>query len=299
MTQTQVWTIGRLLEWTTDYLRKNGSDSARLDAEVLLAHARSCPRIQLYTSFSDEPTEAERTSFREMVRRRAEGTPVAYLVGHKEFFSLDFVVNSDCLIPRPETEHLVVAALDWAKNRTKAMRNETRPLQVADVCTGSGCIAIAVAKHFLGCDLRASDICSGALATASVNVTKHGMDDRIKLSQGDLLDAFPSDAQNFDMILSNPPYISEEEFKVLPRDVREQEPSIALQSGPSGIEITVRLFEQAVSRLDKDGVVMLESSPMLVPKIEQYLQSQNLWSLKPTIKDMQGHARIIIAERMR
>ncbi len=127
MTQTDVWTIGRLLEWTTEHLRKKGSDSARLDAEVLLAHARKCQRIQLYTAFNEEPDETVRAAFRELVLRRAEGTPVAYLVGHKEFFSLDFLVSPDCLIPRPETEHLVIAAIDFAKKKTLGAASESVP----------------------------------------------------------------------------------------------------------------------------------------------------------------------------
>ncbi|MDZ4851838.1 MAG: peptide chain release factor N(5)-glutamine methyltransferase [Pirellulaceae bacterium] len=298
MTQTQVWTIGKLLEWTTEFLRKSGSESARLDAEVLLAHARSCQRIQLYTAFGEEATDAERTAFREMVRRRAEGTPVAYLVGHKEFFSLEFIVNSDCLIPRPETEHLVVAALDWAKIRMKNI-NGSRPLLIADVCTGSGCVAVAMAKHLSNCELMASDLSSAALKVAESNIAKHSFEDRISLFQGDLLDAMPNSEAKLDMVLSNPPYVSEEEFKQLPKDIREHEPASALLSGPSGFEVTERLLTQAAERLCEGGVVMLESSPMLVPKIEAFLQSQNLWHLAPTVKDFQGHARIIIAERMR
>ncbi len=298
MTQTQVWTIGKLLEWTTEYLRKNGSESPRLEAEVLLAHARNSPRIQLYTSFNDEPTEAERTAFREMVRRRAEGTPVAYLVGHKEFFSLDFVVNPDCLIPRPETEHLVVAAIDWAKERIKVIANSRR-LRIADVCTGSGCVAVAMAKQLPHCELSASDISPNALATAAVNIAKHGLEARIQLWEGDLLDAIPSDQPNFDIILSNPPYISDDEFQALSKDVREHEPKIALVSGPTGMEVTERLLSQAASRLQEGGVVMLESSPMLVPRIKQHLQTLGSWALKSTMKDLQGHARIIIAERIR
>ncbi len=299
MTQTQVWTIGRLLEWTTDFLRKNGSESPRLEAEVLLAHARQCPRIQLYTSFAEEPLESERTAFREMVRRRAEGTPVAYLVGHKEFYSLDFIVNPDCLIPRPETEHLVVAALDWAKDRAKSMANETRPWRIVDVGTGSGCVAISVAKHLATCEMSATDICPKALATAAANIARHGMQARIQIWQGDLLDAVPNELPNFDMILSNPPYVSEEELRGLAKDVREHEPVLALHSGPTGMEISERLFQQAVLRLEVGGVLMMESSPMLVPKLEQHLRSQNQWSLKSTMKDLQGHARIIIAERIR
>ena len=295
MTQTQVWTIGRLLEWTTDYLRKNGSESPRLDAEILLAHARNCPRIQLYTSFSDEPLEAERTAFREMVRRRSEGTPVAYLVGHKEFYSLDFIVSPDCLIPRPETEHLVVAAIDWAKSQSKS---GAVSLRIADIGTGSGCVAISVAKHLASCEVSAVDICPKALAMAAANVAKHRMETKISLWQGDLLDAIPNDGTNIDMILSNPPYVSEDEWKGLAKDVREHEPQLALLSGPTGMEISQRLLEQAAHRLKVGGVIILESSPMLVPKLEQYLQAQSHWSLKPTLKDLQGHARIIIAERI-
>jgi len=299
MTETQVWTIGRLLEWTTDYLRKNGSESPRLEAEVLLAHARNCPRIQLYTAFCEEPLEAERTAFREMVRRRSEGTPVAYLVGHKEFYSLDFIVSSDCLIPRPETEHLVVAAIDWSKAHMKSSAGQASPLRIADICTGSGCVAVSVANHLGNCELSAVDVCSKALAVATANVAKHGMEGRISLWQGDLLDAVPNDGSNFDMILSNPPYVSEDEWKGLAKDVRDHEPRLALLSGPTGMEITERLLQQAALRLEVGGVIMVESSPMLVPKIEQYLQAQSQWSLKPTLKDLQGHARIIVAERIR
>ena len=137
------WTIGRLLEWTTAYLKDHGSDSPRLEAEVLLAHARGCQRIELYTSFGDPAAEELRTKFRELVRRRAEGVPVAYLVGHREFFSLDFRVTPDVLIPRPETEFLGMAVLDQIKAHFPAARS----VDVADVGTGSGIIAIAVARQ--------------------------------------------------------------------------------------------------------------------------------------------------------
>ena len=123
MNTTETWTVGRLLTWTTEYLQKHGSESPRLDAEVLLAHALNCERIGLYTTFTEETSEQDRAAFREMVRRRAEGTPVAYLVGYKEFYSDRFEVNPDVLIPRPETEHLVLQALDCAK-RLAATRGQ-------------------------------------------------------------------------------------------------------------------------------------------------------------------------------
>ncbi len=148
------WTIGRLLAWTTDYLKRQGADSPRLDAEILLAHARHCQRIELYTSFDQLADEPARETFRELVRRRAEGTPVAYLVGHKEFYSLSFRVSPDVLIPRPETELLVVRVLDIAKaypaDKAGVAEANASPFAIADVGTGSGIIAISAAKHLPG-----------------------------------------------------------------------------------------------------------------------------------------------------
>ncbi|MBN1911249.1 MAG: peptide chain release factor N(5)-glutamine methyltransferase, partial [Pirellulales bacterium] len=141
MSQTETWTVQRLLTWTTEYLRNHGSDSPRLEAEVLLAESLGWERIALYTHFDDEPDEPIRTRFRELVRRRAGGEPVAYLVGHKEFYSLSFRVTPDVLIPRPETESLVVTLLDLAKSRGQ------ESLAICDVGTGSGIIAITAAKH--------------------------------------------------------------------------------------------------------------------------------------------------------
>src|SRR5690349_22822695 len=134
---TDSWTIGRLLKWTTDFLKQRGAESPRLDAEVLLAHARGCERIQLYTSFEEDASETLRADFRALVKRRSEGTPVAYLVGKREFYSLPFEVTPDVLIPRPETEHLVVELLDRAKEFPAGTA-----LEIADVGTGSGIIAI-------------------------------------------------------------------------------------------------------------------------------------------------------------
>ena len=142
MTQSEAWTVGRLLTWTADYLKKNGSPSPRLDAEVLLAACRKCERIALYTAFEEIVSDDVRSAFRELVKRRATGTPVAYLVGKKEFYSLSILVTPDVLIPRPETEHLVVAALDLLA----AVPASVGP-RIVDVGTGSGAIAVAIARH--------------------------------------------------------------------------------------------------------------------------------------------------------
>lgn len=326
MTATEVWTIGRLLEWTTDFLRKNHSDSPRLEAEVLLAHARNCSRIQLYTSFAEEPNETERAAFREMVKRRAEGTPVAYLVGHKEFYSIDFIVGPDCLIPRPETEHLVVAALDWLKQRSASNPTATPPT-IVDVCTGSGCVAISIAKNLPSATktfvkqsgagstesepealaaspsqngsvrILATDISPAALQVARSNLQRHELIERIELFEGDLLDAVPSTVIGIDLIVANPPYVSESEFAGLAKDVRQFEPKLALVSDDDGLAASLRLIEQAESRLAPGGAIMLESSPMVIPRLEAAFSSRPAWQLKPTIKDLSGHPRIVTAHR--
>src|SRR6478609_7342153 len=159
-TPDEPWTIGRLLSWTVEYLGKHGADNPRLDSEVLLAEARGCKRIDLYTAYGEPATDEIRTAFRELVRRRAEGTPVAYLVGRREFYSLDFQMNPDVLIPRPETELLVVALLDQVKKHPAC---ETI-VQIADVGTGSGILAVCAAKYVSNAHITAIDISPAALA---------------------------------------------------------------------------------------------------------------------------------------
>src|SRR5215213_6431540 len=191
------WTVGRLLKWTVDYLAKHGAENPRLDAEVLLAHARNCRRIDLYTAFGEVANEETRTAFRELVKRRAAGMPVAYLVGHREFYSLDFEVNADVLIPRPETELLVVALLDHVKKRPAS----DAQIQIADVGTGSGILAVCAAKYIPTSQVRAIDISSAALAVARRNAERHGVADCIRFVEGNILSTEPPEPR-FDYIVS-------------------------------------------------------------------------------------------------
>src|SRR5262245_40112198 len=171
------WTIGRLLTWTTDFLRDKGAENPRLDAEVLLAHSRGCKRIELYTAFEDVAPDALRERFRALVKERAAGKPVAYLVGQREFFSLPFEVTPDVLIPRPETELIVVRALDLAKELAAAGR---RDLAIADVGTGSGILAVTLAKRLPTSRVTAVDVSPAAIAVAQRNAARHGVADRIE-----------------------------------------------------------------------------------------------------------------------
>ena len=166
-TEAEAWTIKRLLEWTAEYFERNDSGSPRLEAEVLLAEALGCERIQLYTRFDEIPAEPGLGNFRAWVKRRAAGEPVAYLVGHKEFYSLKFKVDNNVLIPRPETEHVVVEAIECAKAFS------TQPVEIADVGTGSGCIAVAVAKHISNSKVTAIDVSPEALTVARENIENH------------------------------------------------------------------------------------------------------------------------------
>src|SRR3569623_2733646 len=255
MPQTEAWTIGRLLQWTTGYLKERGADSPRLDAEVLLAEALGCQRIELYTSFDDQPAEAARTAFRELVRRRAEGTPVAYLGGRREFYSLPFRVTPDVLIPRPETEFLVIRLLDLAQRQSPS----GAPWSIADVGTGSGIVAICAAKRLEGSRVTAQDISPAAIQVARTKAADHKVAERIEFLESDLLSAAPAEAR-CDFIASNPPYIAEHEMAGLARDVRDFEPRLALVAGPQGTEVIERLIVEAAERLTPGGWLLMEIS---------------------------------------
>lgn len=287
------WTVLRLLQWTTEFFQKRGSDSARLDAEVLLAHARDCSRIELYTAFEEEPNEEQRTAFRELVRRRGEGTPVAQLVGYKEFYSLRFRVNEHTLIPRPETEHLVIEALDCAKN----IRPADRPLNVADVGTGSGAIAVAFALHCPNAQVVATDLSEPALEVARWNAEKHGVADRIKWVHSDLL-ADVAEPETFDLICSNPPYVSETEYEQLDRSVRDHEPRTALVAGEDGTEVIKRLMGESYARLNPGGRLIIELSPMIADACAELAEQISELGEPRFIKDLAGHRRILSLERV-
>jgi release factor glutamine methyltransferase len=286
------WTIGKLLQWTSDYLKQHGSESPRLEAEVLLAHARGCKRVDLYTSFGEPADEALRTKFRALVKRRAEGVPFAYLVGKREFYSLDFRVTPDVLIPRPETEFLVIALLDLIK----AAPAGSEAIQIADVGTGSGIIALSVAKHALRVQATAIDVSPAALAIAKENADRLGVSERIEFVESDLFAALPA-GRTFDFIASNPPYITTEEFAALSPEVRDHEPQLSLVAGDNGMSVIERLLPQAAERLRPGGTLLLEISPMLQQRVESLVAADVRWELAPTTKDLAGHARVVRARR--
>jgi release factor glutamine methyltransferase len=290
MAEQEEWTVGRLLTWTTDYLKKNGSESARLEAEVLLAHARNCQRIELYTAFNDLVSPEVRGRFRDLVKRRSEGAPVAYLVGDREFFSLSFKVSPSVLIPRPETETLVVLALNYLQSLP-----DSSPPQVIDVGTGSGAIIVALAKHFPNAVYHAVDVSQEALAIAKENASRHGLAEKIAFHEGDLLTGVNDLA--FDLIVSNPPYVTEAEYQELPRDVREHEPRLALVGGTTGCEIIKRLAEEAATRLKPSGRMLIEISPMIEVQVVAILREIGEFEQVGVQKDLSQLTRVVGATR--
>jgi release factor glutamine methyltransferase len=280
--------VGRLLTWTTDYLKRRGSESPRLDAEVLLAYVLRWERVRLYTHYEEEVSELDRASFRELVRRRAEGAPVAYLVGRKEFYSLTLTVSPAVLIPRPDSEFVVVEFL-------AAMQGREAPLAV-DVGTGSGCLALACAQHHKSTQFLAVDLSEEALVVARANAQALGLTDRVSFQHGDLLGPVAAEGP-FDAILSNPPYIPTGDISSLEPGVRDHEPHLALDGGPDGLRVVARLIEQAPLLLKPGGHLILEIGTAQEEPVRALMAEQATLELVPTVRDHANHPRVVRAAR--
>lgn len=282
------WTVGRLLSWTADFLKRRGSESPRLDAEVMLASVLGWERVQLYTHYEDEIGEAQRGRYRDLVRRRADGAPVAYLVGRKEFYSLRFDVSPAVLIPRPESEFVVIEAVE-------ALKALDAP-RLVDVGTGSGCLAVACAHQLPKARVTAIDISPKALEVARGNAERHKLTDRVEFLEGDLLSPLP-ESPTLDAIISNPPYIPTADVEDLEPGVRDHEPALALDGGADGLEVVRHLLREAAPRLKPGGHLILEIGTAQDAPVRELLSDGRVWELRPTVRDLQGHPRVIHAIR--
>jgi len=282
------WTVRRIIDWTTAHLQKHGSDTPRLDTEILLSHARGCKRIELYTRFDEALSEVERRVMRELVRRRARAEPVAYLVGHREFFGLEFRVTPDVLVPRPDTETLVMELLDLAKS--------TPEPRILDIGTGSGCIGIAIAVNNRQARLTATDVSAGALDIARENAESHDVSTRIRFLIGDVF-APLEPSEQFDLIVSNPPYVADHEMETLQADVRLHEPQLALSGGPDGLSVLRQLIENAPRHLADAGHLLVEISPEQAAHVCELLQFKGSYTEINSVKDLAGKVRVIRARK--
>ncbi|MCE2803854.1 MAG: peptide chain release factor N(5)-glutamine methyltransferase [Gemmataceae bacterium] len=287
MTATpESWTVARLLEWTTGRFKERGIDSPRLEAEILLACALGIRRIDLYVRHDQIVDDAGRARFRDMVRRRQEGCPTAHIVGKKEFYSLDFAVSPATLIPRPDTELLVDEALRQAKPLTEPL--------IADIGTGTGCVAVALAHRLPKARIVAVDISPEALETARGNATRLGVADRVDFRLGDLL--APLAGLRPDLIVSNPPYIPTNDIAGLDPGVRDHEPALALDGGPDGLRVIERLAEQALSLLAPGGRLLVEIGAGQEEGARGVLTRAG-FTVESVRKDGGGHPRVVRAGR--
>lgn len=281
----QPWTIQRILAWTTEHLKKHGSEAPRLESEVLLAYARKCERIQLYAHFNDVVDEATRTQMRELVKRRVQREPVAYLVGHREFFSLDFLVEPGVFIPRPETETLVIKTLDRIAGLSAS--------RVLDLCTGSGCVAITVAVREPRARVTAIERNEIPLRVSRKNAERHQTRDRVQILSGDLFSALPAECPPFDVIVSNPPYVTTAEIATLPPEVQAHEPHAALDGGADGLDVIRHILETAPAYLKPGGWVLLEMDPSQIQPVLELAAHSGIWEPREVYEDLHGRQRCV------
>jgi len=309
-------------------LHATGVPSHTLEAELLLVHAMGRDRTWLYAHPEEAIANSEAHLFFSLIARRAAGEPTQHLTGKQEFWGLEFEVTPDVLIPRPETEHLIEVALDrLAARELRAGRKQTltgEGLQIADIGTGSGCIAIALAKELPDATIYATDISAIALAVAKRNAARHFVSDRIHFLECDLLDKVstvgaryivplrsqgantqPHDSRVtshqshfFDLIASNPPYVGRREAATLMREVRDHEPEVALYGGEEGYELYADLILQAVTHLKPGGLLVLELGHNSLPAVQPLLDATS-WTNVGVTNDLAGIPRVLAAERCR
>jgi len=286
----ETWTIQKLLNWVTEYFKNKGVDSPRLSAELVLSHVLGLKRIELYTQFNKIVEQDKLTELRGLVKRTAEHVPIAYLTGKKEFYSLEFEITKDCLIPRPETEMLVERAIEFLRTRNDQQF-------ICDLCTGCGCVAIAIARNFANCRVVATDISDVALEIAERNVTRHGLGGRLKLLKGDLFEPIIPGLgpAKFDLIVCNPPYVSEPEFEKLAKNVRDFEPKLALAAGPDGLDIIKRIIAESPQFLKPAAALMLEIGNTQGPAVLNLLENTGRFETITIEKDYNKLDRLAIA----
>jgi release factor glutamine methyltransferase len=278
----EAWTPLAVLEWTGRRFSEAGIENPRLDAQILLAHGLGCDRVHLYTQFDKPLRDAELARCRELVKRRLAREPVAYLVGRREFWSIDFEVDGRVLIPRPETETLVGETLARISDRDRA-------LLIADVGTGSGVLAISLLRELPRASMVATDVSAEAVEVAKSNAERLGVADRISFRIGDLCEAF-APGTRFDVIVSNPPYVTTSECKALAPEV-QREPKLALDGGASGLVLLERLIRQAGAFLAPGGWLGLEHGNRQAEAVAGLFAREGFKNVTHR-KDLAGHDRV-------
>jgi len=262
-----------------------------MNAELLIMFTLDCDRAYLYAHPERELTPDETQRCDEALARRATGVPAQYIAGHQEFWGLDLIVSPAVLIPRPETEHVVETVLELAKPKL-VERRASPPVRIVDVGTGSGAIALALAKELPSAEIHATDISPDALEVARANAARHELTSRVKFHHADLLNGLPH--EKFDFVVSNPPYVGQSEEDSVQLEVRKFEPRNAVFAGPTGLEVIERLIPQAQTVLTPGGWLVFEISGTIAEAVRHRLAG---WTDVELTNDLQGIARVATARK--
>lgn len=284
----EVWTFQKLHLWTRNFLTDKGFESAELETQLLMAHAFGCKKVEIFTRYAEKASDEGRARLRALIKQRGEGKPIAHLVGYKEFFSLQFEVNPSVLIPRDESQWIVIECLKLAK--------EMDSPRILDLGTGSGNLPISIATQNNKAKLVTVDISEDALEVARRNSEKHQVSDRIEFVQSDLFESL-GEVEPFHFVISNPPYIKSGDIATLERDVRDYDPHLALDGGEDGLAVIARIVTEAKDYLQQEGYLIFEIGSDQEEEARGLVESVGDYTLHPTIKDHQGHPRVIVAQR--
>jgi len=282
----RTWTIREVLDWATEDFAGRGIESPRLDAELLVAEALGTDRVGLYLDLHRPLVDVERSSIRPLVARRREREPVAYILGHRDFYGRRFHVTADVLIPRPDTETLVDHALECIP--------DDQPCRVLDIGTGSGAIAVTIAAERPLAMVTATDISEAALNVAAGNAERLGVSDRIRLERADLL----SGTEQYDLIVSNPPYIARSEMQSLQAEVREHEPSGALEAGEDGLDIIRALLVATEGAAATGAQLLVEVGAGQAPSVLDFASARTAWKPIAVHRDLHRIERVVHLRRI-
>lgn len=296
------WTTRQLLAWMGDAFAKKGLDNPRLMAEMLVSHVIGCERLKLYTDPDRPASPLERGQLRELAGRALKHEPVQYLVGHAWFFGLRFHVDPRVLIPRPSSETIVEHVLQDVRARHGQAGGKGEGLLIADVCCGSGCLAIALLKHLPQARAAATDISKDALDVARVNASVHGVADRLDLINGDLLAALSQhpiarSTGSVDYLVSNPPYIPDDEWPAVAPNVKDHEPHLALRGGVDGLDLVRRVVADAPFFIKPGGMLLIEVADSRAQSALALAQASGDLRDAKILHDFEGLARVVAARR--
>lgn len=282
------WTIRRVLAWATEDFKKRGLSSPRLDAELLVAHGLGLSRVGLYMDLDRPLDDEERTKLRELVTRRRAHEPIAYIVGFRDFYKHRFAVRPGVLVPRPETESLVEAALGFLP--------EGEPRCVVEVGVGSGAIGLSLLAERAAATLVGIDLSDVALEVTAENARALGVADRADLRKGDLFAPLAAD-ERFDLVVSNPPYIPRAEIETLDPDVRDHEPRLALDGGEDGLDLHRRLAREAPARLVSGGAILVEVGDHQAEAVTALHRETGAYRETRAVSDLGGMPRVVVSVR--